>query len=294
MNNGSLSHVGGLTKAQKDAFIDDVPKQQIVRIEPTTTKTPYGHTVEVYAVVFRAPRDPATDGFAKELLILLGTLVTSIASFYFGTKAAAPATVSNQETAEEPDPLIESVDPTTGTAGGGPMSVRVSGKNLNNVKGLKIVSGETELLATGLKSNDAEAEGTLVISAGSPVGAWDVIVTDAAGKTSTLSDAFTVAVSNEETAEEPGPVLANIDPATGIADGEPLTVRVSGENLNDVKDLKIVSGETPVVATGVKSNDAEAEGTLVIPPGSPSGAWDVVVTDAAGKTATLTDGFTVA
>ena len=55
------------------------------------------NTASRYEVTYRVPNSPASDDLAKQLIVLLGTLVTAVASFYFGANSVQSAanTVAN-------------------------------------------------------------------------------------------------------------------------------------------------------------------------------------------------------
>lgn len=180
----SINRLQGLTLPQKNEYIAVVPRDRIVGVFPEEGNDLYTILIEV--------RNPAGDDFAKQLLVLLGTLVTSIASFYFGAKAGA-ARASGEESAP-PASLIRGISPATRKADGSAADTEITGDNLALVKEVKIVSGDKQILATDVLSNDSLIKCKLAVSAGSPAGAWDVIVTDSDGNTSKLASGLTVTV----------------------------------------------------------------------------------------------------
>jgi len=127
---------------------------------------------------------PATD-FAKQLLVLVGTLVTAVASFYFGSKAApsvSPAAAAAPE--------IRGIDPTHHAAGAG-FQLTVNGDRLDLVKEVKIVSGSNQVVATDVVSNASTVKCNITLPQNA-TGAWDVIATDGLGRTARLPSALTV------------------------------------------------------------------------------------------------------
>ena len=92
-------------------------------------------------------RQRAKEDFAKQLLILIGTLVTAVSSFYFGTRAAAPTQGDSRPTG-----TLGSIDPPTAPAGSGPIQFKLHGNNLDLVREVKLVSGSDELIGTEVSS----------------------------------------------------------------------------------------------------------------------------------------------
>ncbi|MGA0565672.1 hypothetical protein ACO2RV_24970 [Ancylobacter sp. VNQ12] len=72
--------------------------------------------------------------FAKQVLVLVGTLVTSISSFYFGSKTA---TQSSERASPLAPPIVSSLIPTNYTAGQGPREIALQGANLDRVIAVK-------------------------------------------------------------------------------------------------------------------------------------------------------------
>jgi hypothetical protein len=129
---------------------------------------------------------PSAQDFAKQLLVLLGTLITSIASFYFGTQAATNAQqpITGAPTLTRVDPASRAV----GTTG----EVCAYGTNLQLATSLKLVSGAQELVGSGVTSDASVVKGTIEIPTDAPPGKWDVVVDTSDGKTTKLAAAFTV------------------------------------------------------------------------------------------------------
>jgi hypothetical protein len=184
----SLNKLEGLTAAQRDAFITDVPERIIgIAHEEATPGTAAGPALYT---IFIESRNPAADDFAKQLLVLLGTLVTSISSFYFGAKAgAAGAAGSSSDT---PAPVIRSISPSSRAADGTSTDFQIQGDNLGLVKEVKIVSGSSQVLAGEVMSNDSLITGKFVVDSSAPAGTWNVIITDSGGQTSTLENGLTI------------------------------------------------------------------------------------------------------
>lgn len=113
--------------------------------------------------------------FAKQLLVLVGTLVTSISSFYFGSKAATP---SVNVATEIPQPSIESVEPLEYLRGSGPKEITLTGANLDRISGVMFrLNGKN--VATTISS---KSQNRLVFKLDVPdaekSGIWQLVLVD--------------------------------------------------------------------------------------------------------------------
>src|SRR5262249_45070430 len=100
---------------------------------------------KTFTVYYRPQRNTSGDDFAKQLLVMIGTLVTSVASFYFGTRASASAA----EGTTKPAPEIRSISPTT-QALGSSFTLEVVGNNLDDVTDLMVVQGTNHVSGTNI------------------------------------------------------------------------------------------------------------------------------------------------
>jgi amino acid transporter len=81
---GPKSTVQGLSHDEATKFISDHPTARQIKV------TKEGGT-EAYEVEYRVENSTASDDFAKQLLVLLGTLMTAVTSFYLGANTATTA-----------------------------------------------------------------------------------------------------------------------------------------------------------------------------------------------------------
>ncbi len=181
-NAGHVNVAKNVTEAEKQSFAELVPHSTFVKDASTDKNAAPTYTV-YYADAVSAP----AQDFAKQLLVLIGTLVTAVSSFYFGAKAGA----GSSPVAVQPAPAIRSITPNT-LARGGPMPFEIAGDNLLAVTDVKIVSGATQVLATGVTSNANVVHCQLTVAAAMPAGPWDVIVSDRAGNQGKLAGGLTV------------------------------------------------------------------------------------------------------
>jgi hypothetical protein len=128
--------------------------------------------------------------FARQLLTLTGTLVTAVASFYFGTQAAGGGTTGTGASGGQP--LLRNIDPSSHSlANGLTLPLKIRGDNLDMIKEVKIVKGNEQIPASQVHSNASEITCEIPLQANS-AGIWDVIVTDSSGRQAQLAQALTI------------------------------------------------------------------------------------------------------
>lgn len=175
-----LQKLEPLTQAQKEEVEKSSLKSEIVLI----TQTGVGEAAR-FTIYHNAPGSQASADFAKQVFAMLGTLVTAVASFYFGTRAAAA------DTRPTLTPTITSVKPTSGTKGS-TVNLEIVGSNMQLAKEVKIVQGSKEVLASDITSNVSLIKCTVILDATLESGAWDVVVINSDGGTAKLPAAFRV------------------------------------------------------------------------------------------------------
>jgi hypothetical protein len=155
-------------------------------------------SVYLYASLIGQNANSPNADFAKQLLVLVGTLVTSVASFYFGSRSAASAAADVTRAAPE----IRGIDPQR-LAAGVTSPLEVKGDRLDLVKEVKIVSGSNQVVATDVFSNASTVRCTVALPPDA-TGNWDVVVTDGTGQTSRLPNALTIAAASTGVPPTPG------------------------------------------------------------------------------------------
>ena len=140
-----------------------------------------------YDVVVERPPTQAGIDFAKQLLVLIGTLVTSVASFYFGSQAVAQAHDAVAGTGGPP--LANGVEPPTLEPGGGEQGLDVLGTGLNGVRQVQLTRGGDQISAISVTSNDNRVHALFRVPAATVPdddprtgGGWDVTVSDTLGR----------------------------------------------------------------------------------------------------------------
>jgi len=173
------------------AQADSIPVTQLI------SRTLSANSTDHYDVIFTVPPGAAEIDFAKQLLTILGALVTAITSFYFGTQAA-------QGPRPKPSPpTLSSLDPASapGVSANAPSNtvlLTVQGDNLLEVTQLLLMQGTQAISGTGVTSNMSTASATFEIDS-SLLGDYDVVAKTREGDTVRLAKAFKV--------EAPPPVI---------------------------------------------------------------------------------------
>jgi hypothetical protein len=189
----NLVSIAGLDAAAKDQFARDYKNFNPVFVDiPKDEK----HPTDTFTVYYHEPRDPASTDFAKQMLVLLGTLATAVASFYFGAKTSTSATAVGAAAARtgdsQPKPVLRSLttspSPLVRNASGHVIfDLHLLGDNLNSVQTVKLVCpGQQPLIIkTGVVSNESEVKCSVDFLPTAAAGSkWDIIVVDGAGNSS--------------------------------------------------------------------------------------------------------------
>ncbi|GAA2511295.1 IPT/TIG domain-containing protein [Winogradskya humida] len=84
-----------------------------------STPNPPTGTPTSYDVLVRAQTPAAATDIGKNLVVLLGTLITAVSSFYFGSRSATAAAAEMAKQIPSARPQISQVDPARGPESGG-------------------------------------------------------------------------------------------------------------------------------------------------------------------------------
>lgn len=139
-----------------------------------------------FTVQYREAPNPASDDFAKQLLAIIGTLVTAVSSFYFGSKTAIASQSGSDKAGGGATPVIRSINPSK-VIRGVLTKLEIAGDGLDTVKEVKAVSNDRQVLATDVTSSASGVKCSLAMDLSAPTGAWDIVVSDGTGKTAKLS-----------------------------------------------------------------------------------------------------------
>jgi hypothetical protein len=156
----------------------------------------------VYDITYSSTTNVASQDFAKQLLVLLGTLMTAVTSFYLGANTVTSAVTASQTAAKVdaaiPPPTVNSIKPTSHSIAndGAVIHLEIMGANLNTVTHVKIVrAGAQQIIGTQVHSSPTSITCDIPVStATTPPGTpWDVVVDDGGARFFTLPGALTIA-----------------------------------------------------------------------------------------------------
>lgn len=171
-SDSGLKSVRDLTEQEQTDLLKTMSRETIAAV------THVGSGSEQrFTVYYREPRNPASEDFAKQLLVMIGTLVTSVSSFYFGTRAvtsaqvadSAKSTLSIRSHSASPSPVVH----------GQPFVLEIAGDNLDLVKEARITQGSTQVVANRVTSN---ANTVRCEFPACSAGTWDIAIVDASGR----------------------------------------------------------------------------------------------------------------
>jgi hypothetical protein len=204
ISNGPLNAVERVTETERAQFFRDhatardVQSKALKDAKGDPLKNADGK--ELFDVSYRGTNTANSDDFAKQMLVLLGTLMTAVTSFYLGAGTATSAKkvgeAAGKEAADSANaPTVTGIDPTSyALASGSPMKLQLTGSNLDIVSRVKIVN------AAGMESNGTIVSKTAtslsceipVSAATTPPGSWDLVVDDGGSKSFTLPGKLTI------------------------------------------------------------------------------------------------------
>ena len=215
----------------------------------------------------------AAEDLAKQLIVLLGTLVTAVSSFYFGSNSIAAATKAAASTG---GPNAKTVRPSNLAAGGSPHRLEITGANLSNVVTVKLTFEKEEPIvaeASTIVASDTNVTCSVTTSTTSRYGPWTLVVTDNANNDSRIPDSVTIGSAPAKPVTSPRAPDLKADDSEQQLDIETANVpeAVKSVQLTHGSDtLKAVEGKTSKTATGVVC-------FIRVPKGTPHGEWDVAL-----------------
>jgi hypothetical protein len=139
----------------------------------------------------RYQNSAASEDFAKQMLTLIGTLMTAVVSFYFASKAVADAQKTDGAGAP---PTLNTVTPASHLIGkdGSPIRMEISGLNLNSIKEVRLTNLGNHLDATNVTSSDSVVRCDVAVADNTARGAWDVTIVDGRGRSASKTGAVTI------------------------------------------------------------------------------------------------------
>jgi hypothetical protein len=179
LSRGGLHTVPNLDASQKDELLKSIPPVQVLASIADAA------TPQHFTVLYRDGNAAGQD-VAKQILVMIGTLMTAVASFYFGAKTStAPV-----DPAPRPKPTLRSIAPDTAALG--TFDLEINGDSLDLIKEVKIALGARQIIASGVVSSTSVIKCELTVPASETTGKWTVIATDGAGQSVQLANALTL------------------------------------------------------------------------------------------------------
>jgi len=132
---------------------------------------------------------PSAD-FAKQVFAVVGTLMTSVSSFYFASRASATTVTPPRST-----PTLVNITPAeVSKAAASPVvPVKISGTDLQLAKTVRFeTTGGKALQASDVSSNDQCVKCELKMDPGIAIGQYDMIVTNSDGAAAKLPKALEI------------------------------------------------------------------------------------------------------
>lgn len=193
---GTLQSVPNVTAPQ----LEIMRKQVIVVL---TLADAGKETAGPFTVYFRNS-NPAGEDIARQLITLLGTLVTAMASFYFGANAVSSAHEAGVRAGvigggggggggPPPAPSITGATPPSLKRGSEAQPVKVAGSNLGSVKSVTFVKdGSPPIDTVFVSAADAEVACTVTIKPDAVLAKYDVVLRDGTKDVARKSQAFEI------------------------------------------------------------------------------------------------------
>jgi hypothetical protein len=186
---GASTTIAEMSGADRTEFIRNHTTARDIQSTPTKDKPGF------YDVTYKSA-NTASEDFAKQLMVLLGTLMTAITSFYLGAGTVTSAVKAGTEAAAAsvPPPSLSGIKPATASiASDGPvLHLEISGANLNRITNVNLVkAGVPPIAGTNVKSSATGIVCDLDISSADQ-GAWAVEVDDGVSKPIKLQGDLTI------------------------------------------------------------------------------------------------------
>lgn len=186
-----------------------------------------------------------------------------------------------------PAPTVTGITPNQGQRGTTVAITNLTGAGFESGTAVKLTNEGNTIAATGVAVvNGNEITCSFPIPAGAALGPWNVVATDAYGRSGTFTNGFAVTA--------PAPTVIGIAPGSGITGTTAGITNLAGSNFLTGATVKLMkAGQSDIAATGVSVVNANKITCSFDLNGAAAGTWNVVVTNPDGQSATLTERFTV-
>ena len=187
----SVSSSGNVQK------MGNVPKADLEYIKKQldfVASIPDPKDAEVSTVYYRNSVNRAGEDIAKQLIVLLGTLVTAVSSFYFGSNSVSSAQAAMEKAkALSGGPNAEKVDPPSLVIGKADQPLRIIGSNLARVNTVRLAHDGKSISADDIQAKDTDVTCRVSVPAEQEEpGPWTVELSDSANNYSKVVNAITL------------------------------------------------------------------------------------------------------
>lgn len=217
----------------------------------------------------------AAEDLAKQLIVLLGTLVTAVSSFYFGSSSIAAMTKPPASTG---GPNAKTVSPTNLNPGGAGQALTITGTNLSNVANVKLTFDTKSPIsadANSIVAGDTSVSCKITVPVIAEYGPWTVVVSDNANNDSSVPNSVSIGT-------KPVPDAKTFEPTTGLRANASQTLTIRGTHLGGVDKVRLVP-DTGITIANVKAvSGTEVTCTVAVATGT-TGQCDIFVSDKDGK-----------
>jgi hypothetical protein len=169
-------------------------------------------SIFLFTVVSKAMANSPILQLAQQVETTIGTLVVSVASFYFGSRSVASA-VQALTAGQQPPPMIEKVEYTESELGKD-SKFTITGRNFRNAKAKLVrVDSKNQTHELGVKGSPLSNDTTIICTISLPsttdpnvvdlVGDWALLVVNEDGQKHQLEKAFTLVRPSSPTPTPP-------------------------------------------------------------------------------------------
>jgi hypothetical protein len=134
---------------------------------------------------------------AQQLITTVGTLVVSIASFYFGSTISSGAAKKERETilaaqagTAISNPIIKDITPKEGSKGQ-EIGFEIVGTGFNSTRAVRLIRGSESMEGTEILSNFSKVQCKIMVDK-EPDGKWDIVIENGDGNKTKMTEIFTI------------------------------------------------------------------------------------------------------
>jgi hypothetical protein len=177
--------------------MSNVPKSDLESIKKQLefiASIPDPKNAEVSTVYYRNSVNRAAEDIAKQLIILLGTLVTAVSSFYFGSNSVSSAQAAMEKAKTlSGGPNAETVEPPSLVIGKADQPLKITGSNLGRVNTVTLTHDGKSISADNVQPKDNEVICRVSVPAEQEdAGPWTAELSDSANNYSKVPNAVTL------------------------------------------------------------------------------------------------------